>query len=93
MKKVNFGISIDGIDGKPLGDLKEVFGNVLLNSTEGNPIKMKTWAFDMYKNGFVEMDEADLEWLITFTTNDKRIPNITKAAALEVMQEAKTEVK
>jgi len=92
MKKVNFGVDIKDFKGEAVGKLNEVFANVLQMSTEGNPVKMNSWAVNLYVKGEIEVDDADLQMLIDFITNNKQIPNITKAAALEVMQKAKTEV-
>ena len=89
MKKVNFDVEIKSFNGESAGKLKEVVANILQMATTGNPVKMNVWAIDTYKNGFIEIDDADLNWLEDFFKGNDKIPNITKATVLTALQEAK----
>jgi len=95
MKKVNFGIKLVDYKGDSVGkfdNLNEIMATILQGSPQGNPVKMNTWAVNLYVKKELELDDADIQTLIDFFTNDKQVPNITKAAVIEILQKAKTEV-
>lgn len=95
MKKVNFGIKLKDYKGESVGkmdQLNEIMATVLQMSSEGNPIKMNTWAINLYVKKELELDDADIQTLIDFFTQNNQVPNITKAAVIEILESAKTEV-
>ena len=85
MKKVNFGTDLKDFKGESVGKLNEVMASVLQATPEGNPVKMNSWAVNLYVKKVIELDDADIQTLIDFFTNNKQVPNITKAAVIEIL--------
>ena len=92
MKKVNFDTDLKDYKGESVGKLNEIIATILQASPKGNPVKMNSWAVNLYVKKELELDDADIQTLIDFFTQDEKVPNITKAAVIEILQKAKTEV-
>lgn len=92
MKKIDFSGDILDVSGAKLGDMSETLAVTLQQSNKGNPVKVWGWAMKIYKDKFITVDDADLDFLKNFIEESANLFNVSKAQILERISNA-TEVK
>lgn len=80
-------LSLTNEDGIKIGDqlLSKNLGNVLVNSNTDDPVKYYDWGKDLYRNGYLEVDDSDRQKLYDFIKNDKRMVNLLKGQLLKLI--------
>ncbi|MCL5099267.1 MAG: hypothetical protein M1608_17380 [Candidatus Omnitrophica bacterium] len=69
--------------------LSHTLGTMLKTSPEGDALKYLCWAIDLYKDGGIEVDQADFDHLQTFIKNNKTAWALVRGQLLQVMNAAK----
>ncbi len=96
--KIDLSFLLTGLDGKSLksDEGEEVKASRLLahhlansNAQDFSPIKAYDWATKLYKEGIIEVDEADRSKLEKFVENNQTLTNLSKAQIIKAIQEAK----
>lgn len=104
MKKINLKKTVLGLDDKT--PIKDSFGKDVIISVQLSnvfaleniktiePIKSADWAISLYKTGYLEIDDTDLEKLINFVKSyDKFMPIFKKRIIDELKKENEKESK
>lgn len=87
MNKLNLDKPFLGLDGKEVGvKLNELLANSLGQSSEREPIKFFDWAVKLYNEGFIEVDNADLELITKFIKDNAQLTTMAKGRLLEAMK-------
>ena len=83
MKKLNFDFTITGLKGEVMDfNVKESVANLLLSATSGSPIRMRSLAFDIYKNGTIEVDQVDYDEIKAIVSDFSSKVSVVIGAAL-----------
>lgn len=103
MEKLNLNLPIIDEKGEPVqfkiseGKFEErtyaqVLGGTLLQSTstaDSDILKYFTWAMELGKNGFIEIDKADAKTIKVFVTGNPEIFIIVKAPIIQAIDALK----
>lgn len=76
--------NLDGND-LPDGNIGQQVAKILCGTTPGiEPIKAFDWALQLNKEGFLEIDRADLKNLTKFIESTEALTNLAKAQLLKL---------
>ncbi len=88
-KKLNFDFNIKGLDDKdlsPENNASKLLANVLAAETKGDPLKMFSWAMDLYNRKPLEIDLSDLDFLKSFIKSTDTLTILAKAQLLLIFE-------
>jgi hypothetical protein len=90
MIKVDLNFQIKTLDGSemtgPGGHAGKNTADVLSKSVSGNSAKIMVWAYDLYKNGFVEIEKHEKEILINLIEGSQFLFAIAKDQIVKAIE-------
>jgi hypothetical protein len=69
--------------------LANQLATILKASKTGDAIKVLDWVIDLSRNATLQVDNADLDWIIKFIEDNKEIWNLLKGQLLRELKTAK----
>jgi hypothetical protein len=94
-KTFNFNKPIIGLDGEALNDangevtLGKVLAPVIARQTQGDSLKLLSWAMAIHKNEDLVLDKSDIKTLKELINADNQMTALVKAPLLELLDSEK----
>jgi hypothetical protein len=84
--KLNLDRELLDLKGNPMPEkLSDILANMLAMATTGPPAKMITWAVNLTNDGEIDIDKADVKFLLDFI--EHKCPNFTALPKAQLLDE------
>jgi hypothetical protein len=85
--KLNLDKNLLDLKGAPMPEkLSDVLANMLAMATTGTPAKMITWAVNLTNEAEIDIDKADVKFLLDFVNNNRNVINLAKSQLLDEIE-------
>lgn len=92
MKKtiIDFNKNVTLLDGSTSEQhLGQIVANAINSAKEGDALKLRSWAFDLYGKKTLELDSSDLEVFKAVIQKSEYLTVISKGEALQIIADSK----
>lgn len=90
MIKIDLNFQLKNLDGSqmigPGGNAAKNTAEVLSKSVSGNSAKIMVWSYDLYKNGFIEIEKHEKEILINLIEGSQFLFAIAKDQIVKAVE-------
>lgn len=85
--KINLNKNLNGLDGQEIQDsnIGKIVAAALASSSQGDALKLMTWATKLYNGEELDLDPSDLITFKEFINSNQNFTVLLKAQALEVL--------
>lgn len=85
--KINLNKNLNGLDGKELNDsnIGKIVATALASSTQGDALKMMSWATKLYNGEELDLDPSDLITFKEFINSNQNFTVLLKCRILETL--------
>lgn len=85
--KLNLDKELLDLKGNPVPEkLSDILANMLAMATTGPPAKMITWAVNLTNDGEIDIDKADVKFLLSFINDNRTVVNLAKSALIDEIE-------
>lgn len=85
--KINLNKNLNGLDGQEIKDtnIGKIVANALASSSQGDALKLMTWATKLYNGEQLDLDPSDLITFKEFVNSNQNFNLLLKAQVLETL--------